>query len=90
MKPTEKVTDSDYRKACFIINTITKYMPAKSRSTIAIIQNAEKIVMLYHLQNKGIKPATPIDKPANVIGMFLQHSKTYFEARAAVTRSRAK
>ena len=83
MKQTAKVRGSDYRKARFIINTITKFMPAKSPATIAIIQNAEKIIMLYHMQNKGIPTAIDINNPENVVDMFQQNAKMYFETRAA-------
>ena len=78
MKANNIVTGADYRKAKFMINNIATFAPA----ALAIMRTAEKIIMLYHMQNRGITPATEIANPANVIGMHQQNAAIFFAVRA--------
>jgi len=78
MNATQQVSAADYRRAKFMINNISSFAPAKSPAALAIVRTAEKIIMLYHLQTKGIAPAKKIQNPQNLIGMHLQNATIFF------------
>lgn len=82
MKANNIVTGADYRKAKFMINNIATFAPVKSPAALAIMRTAEKIIMLYHMQNRGATPATEIANPANIIGMHQQNAAIFFAVRA--------
>lgn len=88
MKANGIVSDSDYRKAKFMINNIASFAPEKSQAALAIMRTAEKIIMLYHMQNRGIAPATEIRNPAHIIGTHQQNETIFFAARAAKRKTK--
>ncbi len=78
MSTAAKVSKNDYHRAIFIINNIASFAPTKSSAALAIVRTAEKIIMLYHMQNTGIKPATGIKYPANLIRTHRQNVEMFF------------
>jgi len=82
MSTVPKVSEADYRRAKFIINNIASFSSVNSTGALAILRTSEKIIMLYHMQHKGIAPKQEISNSENIIDIHRQNVEIFLAARA--------